>query len=304
MEQSATPSLRLNWRFQQGVFRAAYDAYVKSRLEYETGLEAEAWSVLRSAGRTGSVAAMQAAKTVLDRAIAAPVSDDLRSRLFDLAEALFQSIRMQLHSGKYKAGRPDGAVLDRVDMPLNNRPWLLARFEAIAALGGEEERLDEIQKLVRWTDPGPGGFYDDLGDPNNQPHLEPGTGFIHDPYFYSTPLVFPDASSRRGISMYPVSWRTTVLGLYDQPIRLVYSKLDPHAAYRVRAVYTDGPVRLVADGTQEIHPLLNERYQAVEFDIPVSLTADGRLTLAWTRTPGEGGSGRGNQIAEVWLVRK
>jgi len=304
MERSAPPRLRLNWRFQQGLFRAHYDAYVKSRLEYETGLEAETWSILRSAKRMGSSPAMETAKAVLNRAVIQPVSEELRDRLFDLAEALYQSIRMQLHTQRYNAQRSDGAVLDRVDVPLNNRLWLMSKFEGIDTLQLESERLAKIQNLLDWTNPGQGGFYDDLGDPMNQPHLETGAGFDCDPYFLKTPLSIMDESLRRLGSSYPMTWKSTILGLYDLPIRLSYSKLDSAASYMVRVVYTDGPIRLVANGTTEIHPLLDNRHKILEFDIPASLTSHGALNLAWMKNPGEGHAGRGNQIAEVWLVRK
>jgi hypothetical protein len=44
------------------------------------------------------------------------------------AAALFQSIRMQLSVGRYKAIATErGANLDTIDLPLNNRGWLTAR---------------------------------------------------------------------------------------------------------------------------------------------------------------------------------
>jgi hypothetical protein len=41
----------------------------------------------------------------------------------------------------------------------------------------------------------------------------------------------------------------------------------------------------------------------LEFSIPVEATRDGELRLSWTRPPGVGGTGRGVQVAEVWLIR-
>ena len=38
--------------------------------------------------------------------------------------------------------------------------------------------------------------------------------------------------------------------------------------------------------------------------MPASATADGALTLTWPQEPGVGGAGRGNQVAEVWLMRE
>ena len=46
-------------------------------------------------------------------------------RVFQLAEALFQSIRMQLSVPLYRAQEEvRGGNLDGIDFPLNNRPWL------------------------------------------------------------------------------------------------------------------------------------------------------------------------------------
>jgi hypothetical protein len=42
----------------------------------------------------------------------------------------------------------------------------------------------------------------------------------------------------------------------------------------------------------------------VEFDIPRQETQSGKLTLTWYREPGLGGNGRGNQVSEVWLMKK
>src|SRR5439155_25735111 len=39
MQRSAGPQTLKNWRFQQGLFRAYYDAYTRRRLLYETELE-------------------------------------------------------------------------------------------------------------------------------------------------------------------------------------------------------------------------------------------------------------------------
>ena len=79
---------------------------------------------------------MEQAEAILDRAVTQPVAADLRARVFELAEALFQSIHMQLSVPRYKAievGR--GATLDTIDQVLNNRLWLEGRFAAIRGLG-------------------------------------------------------------------------------------------------------------------------------------------------------------------------
>jgi len=149
MERDATPQLLLNWRFQQALYRAYYDAYIKARLEYETALEKQALEVLKKADRLGSLEALDKAEAILDKAVTEKTRPELRARVFELAEALFQSIRMQLSVDKYYAkevGR--GANLDEIDKPLNRRVELKKHFDQIRKLTSEQQRLAAISKIV------------------------------------------------------------------------------------------------------------------------------------------------------------
>jgi hypothetical protein len=154
----------------------------------------------------------------------------------------------------------------------------------------EAERQKRIGEIADWTNPGPGGFYDDLGHPGRQPHLvgHPITG----------------VSTANG----PRSSQDHAETLYDAPLEMRYTGLDVTAQYKVRVVYgMEQPapqVKLVAGGKYEVHPLLKKEARPMEFDIPREATADGELTLSWTQAPGSRGSGRGTQVAEVWLMRK
>ncbi len=113
LERRVAPDVLANWRFQQGLYRAYYDAYVRSRLIYETSIEEQALSRLRRARDLGSLTAMQQAHAILNHALVEPPAAEWRARIFALAEALFQSVRMQLSVPLYKAisvGR--GATLE------------------------------------------------------------------------------------------------------------------------------------------------------------------------------------------------
>jgi hypothetical protein len=300
LERSASPQDLLNWRFQQALYRAYYDAYLRSRLIYETSLEDEAMSKLRDATRVGSLTAMSQAEAVLDKAVTEPVSTDWRARVFELAEALYQSIRMQLSVKRYKAIATErGANLDSIDLPLNNRLWLKQEFDEIRKLAAEADRLKRIEEIVNWTNPGPGGFYDDLGNLSLQPHLVRGPGFEKDPSFFESSLVFFER-----VLHGRTSWWDQAIALYDAALRMHYSGLDPSAQYKLRVVYGGDRIRLVADERFEVHPFISKKYQVVEFDIPREATADGDLDLSWYREPGAGGAGRGCQVAEVWLIRQ
>ena len=67
MERTAAPRDLLNWRFQQTLYRAYYDAYVRRRLVQEQAAQVQATSVLANAAGLGSMAAMSEAERLLAR---------------------------------------------------------------------------------------------------------------------------------------------------------------------------------------------------------------------------------------------
>jgi len=149
MERRATPRDKLNWRFQQGLYRAYYDAYIKARLEYETKLEKDAIEVLKKADSIGALAAVDMAEAILDKAVTEKVRPEWRARTFEMAEALYQSIRMQLSVKRYKGIRISrGANLDSIDVPLNDAEKMKKRFRSIRKSKTESEQLRAIRKMV------------------------------------------------------------------------------------------------------------------------------------------------------------
>lgn len=150
MEKNATPQDKLNWRFQQGLYRAYYDAYIKARLHYETELEAQAFKVLKKAKEIGAVNAVNQAKAILNKAVRQKVRPEWRARTFELAEALYQSIRMQLSVEKYQAISINrGANLDSLDVPLNSSEVLKIHFDTIREMRSEDQRLKAIKLIVK-----------------------------------------------------------------------------------------------------------------------------------------------------------
>jgi hypothetical protein len=214
-----------------------------------------------------------------------------------------------------------GANLANIDVRLNDRLWLQERFAEIRATDGEEQRLSGVQAILDWPNPGPGGFYDDLGRVTAQPHLVAGRSYEDDPQYFESPQVaFGGGVCPSG---HRLSWCRLVDGAYGHEVKLHYPHLDPEGAYRVRLVYagrlavqdyemadrslqgTPVMVRLTADDL-EVHPLIPKPnpVQPVEFDVPVEATRDGELTLGCTSTVAGDSPRRGCQIAEVWLMRR
>lgn len=246
LEEAAAPETLRNWRFQQALYRACFDAYSIGRL-------------------TG------------------PPDPALRVRILELGEALFQSIHMQLDVEHYRAESVSrGANLDTLD----------------AALSGPAHS----------TEAGQGSFYDDLGNPQNRPHLLMPKLSEPDPEFRRSVLtgfLYPDSLGPN----YPVNWRRWAETLFDTPLELRYQNLDPGVAYKIKIVYSGDArkarVRLTAAGI-EIHPLMQKPWppQPVEFNVPREVTASGDVTFSFTRELGLGGNGRGCQLSEVWLIRQ
>ena len=317
LERHASPQVKTNWRFQQALFRAYYDAYTRSRLIYETGLEDRVMETLRDAARLGSRQSLVDADAWLNRASTEMVARDLRARAFELGDALFQSIRMQLTVGRHQAiGVDRGASLDTIDYPLNNRRWLQEQFDAIRGLKTEAKRLKAINSIVQWTNPGPGGFYDDTGNMARQPHVVRGLPFAQDPAsLLSSKIGFEegdvvDEPDEKPVGALRYSWLDHAESLGEQPLRMRYTQLDPTAHYKIRVTYAGDapkrPIRLVADDKIEIHPLIQKAFPSrpVEFDIPDAAVQDGVLDLSWFREAGLGGNGRGCQVSEIWLIKK
>jgi hypothetical protein len=306
--QSQSSSLtRANWRYQQARYRAFYDASVRRRLILDRKLEDEAIAALSREPERGSLALIEEADSVLRQS---PVHFDFdlvehNARIRGLAEDLFVSIRMQLSVPLYDAIAVDrGANLDTLDIPLCNRLWIRDQLAGLLAFEDEAERMRGIEAIVHRTDPGPGGFYDDLGNLTRQPHLVRGRDYAADPDFRRSPLV--GFGSRAG---WPLAWCQNAQTLHDAPLFMHYDGLDGKARYRIRVVYAGDSfrnrIRLDA-GPHPVHDWLQKPNPPVpvEFDIPAAATASGRLDLAWRQEPGKGGNGRGCQVAEVWLIRK
>lgn len=302
LEAKATPAQLSNWRFQQALYRAYYDAYVRVRSLDESAREAEAMQQLRKASSVGSLVSLKAAEDAL-RIPALRPGAELRARTFELAEALFQSIHMQLSVPRYQAiGVGRGANLDLIDVPLNNAPWLTKQFAEIRELGDEPARLARIQSVVNWTNPGPGGFYDDLGNPLNQPHVVDRANYDEDP------MLLNGVSTGYGNGA-RLSWGRVGETKVDRPLELEYNDLDPKAQYKVRVIYGGDsntiPIRLDADEKYVVHPpqAKNREFAPVEALVPQAATADGKVRLRFSREAGLGGNGRAVQVAEIWLLR-
>jgi hypothetical protein len=335
LEEGASQKLLANWRFQECLLRAYYDQYTRLRLIKANDIEARACNALRGVSDVGVEKSVENARAILAESDQDDTTAPLKARIEELGAQLFESIGAQLDVKTYQARNPErGAVLEFLDTPLNNKLWMEHELDAI--LSGEvgastpdgpasgDVRLERLARVADWEDAGPGGFYDDLGCSWNQPHLVKPQPLWDDPAGVTTPR--EDHTLDNG-GPNRLSWLDLTEALYQTPLVLRYEKLDPSSRYRVRVTYLgryNATVRLVADGAYEIHGAYGHTVEGVrytikrdnaaefaveedgpeppvtplEFRIPHEATQDGTLELAWERL-----TGRGTQIAEVWLIK-
>ena len=307
LERRAPAETRGQYRFEMGLLRAHYDAYVKRRLVRETELELEALNLLRTlAPAKGALPAIDAADTCLAQAQLAPVAADYKQRCEALAESLFKKIGSQTSVQKTGAQhRTRGAFMDGIDEPLNNVMWLRSEFRRARELTDEPARRDVVDGILNRTNPGPGGFYDSLGEPGGNRRIVNDVRWADDPGTLNSPRItfyyIIDRPQDRDI---PLAWKKQACTLYGKPLRLRYENLDPTAAYSVRATYSGREsklMRLVADERYVVSERIEPRVAIVqEFPIPREATLDGSLELSWSCGEGQ----RSTEVAEVWLIKR
>jgi hypothetical protein len=297
--ESKAPQLAGNWRWQMCLLRANYDAFVRHRLIRETALECEANRIMAAGG--DPEAAMRAAAKVLHHAVYEPASPELRKRIFDLCEQLFHSIGLQTSVPKYHAiGAERGAVLDFVDYPLNNRWWLEDEFRRIHAMPSDADRRRRLGEIATWEAPGPGSFYDDVGNIAKSPHvvraaLDPsGGGSLREAG--ATFWWWDQGMSRARLSWQVTSW----------PVAMVYDGLAENGTYVVQSSgYGQALLRINGELVPPVRDG-REMGEKKEFPVDPKFLKGGRLVLTWDRPKDEGHLNwrQKSRLAEVWLLKK
>ena len=295
--------LKDDWRWQLCLLRAYYDAYTRHRQIYETALEEEANELLAQARTRGPEVAMDAALATLKRAETEPCRKDLRKRIDQLCQALFDSICLQTSVERFQASEPErGCVLDFVDYPLNNRWWLEDEFAKIREMPTDEEKLARLDLLAHWEHPGPGSFYDDVGNVAKSLHVVRGQELNTD----------PGVPAGRVISIPGFAWRdngycrdrlSRQSGMMSPD--MIYENIDPDGQYVLR-IAGRGQLLPQING-QDVEPTVNQQQpeEFRELRVPSELLEDGRISLTW-EGPDEGGGSRRRraQVAEIWLIKE
>lgn len=291
-----------NWRWQMCLVRAHYDAFVRARLLNETALEREANAALLEAEVTGPESAMARALEILRRAETQPAAPELRGRIVRLYDDLYRSIGLQSSVEQYFAsGAERGASLDFIDIPLNNRWWLEDEFAKVAAMSSEKEKVARLREIALWEDPGPGGFYDDIGHTARSPRIQRAEVFFSDPAEEARPeplFWWLD----NGKCRQRLSWQVTM----DWPEAAVYEGLDPKGDYVVRTCGYGQEVLLMDGARVASDREKTEIGEVRAYRVPKESVKDRKLVVTWKAPAGEESLGwrQRSRVAEIWLVKK
>ena len=287
--EAENPKLAGNWRWQQLVMRAYYDAYIQQRLVYEKKLENEANGILAKAKTVGADKTMDEALTHVQLADKEFVAQDLKQKAIYYIDELFKSVGLQTSVKLYNAaGSERGCVRDFIDYPLNNRWWLEDEFKKIKELKSEKEKLAKLDFIRNYENPGEGSFYDNISSVYSK-HVTSETEDAID-YLWEN-----DGYSRKRLSTQ----------LFQFTPELQYNELDPNANYLIR-VSGFGEAFLRANG-ERLKPTRYEKGfgEFKEFPLPKGLARDGKLKITFDK-PDEENIGWRDQsrVCEVWILRR
>jgi hypothetical protein len=283
------PELAGNWRWQMMVMRAYYDTYTRRRLIYEGNMEKEAITILENAKAFGADKAMDMALAEVNKADKNPIAQDLREKAVQYCETLFESIGLQTSVEKHQArGSERGCVLDFIDYPLNNRWWFEDEFKKIKELANEEEKLERIELIAKWENPGPGSFYDNISSAAKGPRVTSRTDDAID-YLWEN-----DGFSRKRLSTQ----------LFQFTPELEYNNLDTKSDYLIR-VSGLGEALLRANGKRLKPTKYEKEFETFkEFPLPKELIKEGNLKITFDKPDEEHLNWRKqSRVTDVWLLK-
>ncbi len=287
--ESSHPELSGNWRWQQLLMRAYYDAYTRRRLIYEQNLETEANRILEKAKKMGADKSMAKALETVTKADSFPVEPELKNKIELYCDALYKSIGLQTSVPKYQArGYERGCVLDFVNYPLNNRWWLEDEFVKVRKMKTEKEKLKRLEVIRTWSHPGQGNYYDNISSASEGLHVISHTDDAIDYAWWD------NGFSRRRLSTQ----------LFQFTPVLKYERLNEESDYLIR-VSGYGEALLRANGVRLKPVLYNKELETFkEFILPKEIIKNGNLEISFD-APDEAQLNwrKYSKVTDVWLLK-
>lgn len=288
--EKENPQLAGNWRWQMLVLRSYYDTYQRRRKIYEEGLEKKAYEVLETAKEIGSEKAMSEALKLVNYSDTKPQNQDLQAKIAKYCDDLFLSIGYQSDVEKYHASNSQrSCILQFMNYPLNNRWWLTDEFKKVSEMDSESKKLERLEVIRTWENPGPGSYYDNISN------IETGPRVLTTSYDATDVAWWEGGKTRKRLSSQ----------LFQQNPELVYENLDFNGRYNIR-VSGRGDALLRVDGFR-LDPIVYDKEIGgfKEFVVPKNLTQDGTIKVTFDR-PEESHIRWSSQshVSDVWVIKK
>ena len=185
-------------------------------------------------------------------------------------------------------------AVNRLDMCITDLDWIMNELKKSLQLEDVDQVRSRIKEILDYENPGPGGFYDNAGEPGQQPHLVQRE-------WVSRHVNLHNVTSDMKPSQYVHLFAPGKKG-----ITFKYTSLDPNAQYRVKVTYLAddwgiGGVQQLFANNYLIHDYIEMPWGEVKqftFDIPRSLYENGSLELKFISE-----KSKYVVISEIWLLK-
>ena len=281
--------LRTDWRWRVFMEKALMDRYLQMELEHGAALKQAADAALADADANPKPALEKALK-LLEETMETAAMKAVRSEATQRGE----------ESNTIEGYRePACYLVDKYDF--TEVSWWKKALQDALASNNEARHRNTAHMILNYANPGEGGYYDDLGWPNDCPRLVNGEAL-----WGFSPIEGPAR-----LSHYSLAYQ---FGGKNGGVALAYDGLDPKAQYVLRigvggrteeqrAADMKLSESVIADGVPVGEPfeIPKDAPGLFEFDIPPAATQDGAVRIELK--PGNGILPI-TAAAEVWLMRK
>lgn len=301
---------RTNWLWRQFMQKAALDKYTQLAVRQQTNLQVKIEQRICRALEGGNIeAAIDTSLTDLDAIEETPEMIKLRNEAGKLGE----------ESNALFGVRNEGYF--NLEHDFIGLGWLKRQLTQAKQASGPKQ-TEMLRMIPDYENPGPGGFYDNLGTANHAPHVVNGYPYDHGQPYVSMMLSEGNRPSQRSMHFTQDE---------AEGVALHYDGLDPDARYRVRfslvrPAYQQRYAMRMNQKSQTIladdvvlaadQPLPERMSEFVTYDIPAETTRDGELRIHLRkaadvavgsrveREQWRNSGGWGTLVSEVWLMKR
>ena len=253
---------------------------------------------------------MLAPSSSIHNASSDPVVVALRQRIVDLASDLERQVGAEVLQTQ------DTALnMNSIDSQLYvSSRYLHSFLFNLSNVHNASTVCHHIGTYLNWTDPGSGGYYDNIGsiDSQDRPHVVTPSDNKHnsaDPSCYNEHCVLQGGSN--AIAQVRPSWLRYGMVMFDNTMTLRYENIDAAAQYVWEVVMwycwfdcTNDVVDFTANGmslTKNLYIQAPNPMRVLSFEVPPEALNSGVVEISCERMAGLGGNGKTCQLTEAWL---